>query len=317
LSLYLVLLVTLTLPWFLWITRDASPEPDSLLSYYRSYDFRLSGLGEIFQVVIGNAAYLYTSINEIFLASKIPGFGVLMWLVMGLGICASIRKHNSFFWLFVACYFVLVLMWPFHPLRYALPLIPAATLFLFRGINRVRTLMELAGMQTARLYGSAFLALLFTLNLAWLSNYLLLKNDHRTRGYLGERFPYSWQGFLETFDWVRRNTDKSDILATAYDPMYYHYTDRRAIRPGFHKPETYFYPYGHAVPDVGTAKEIKRELDLFGVRYLIVDPLDGYFERDAQMKVFDDLLEVYSSTPELVFTSSDAKHRVYKLPRPH
>jgi hypothetical protein len=35
------------------------------------------------------------------------------------------------------------------------------------------------------------------------------------------------------------------------------------------------------------------------------------------MKVFDDLLEVYSSTPELVFTSSDAKHRVYKLPTPH
>jgi hypothetical protein len=27
-----------------------------------------------------------------------------------------------------------------------------------------------------------------------------------------------------TRHWVRQNTDPTDILATAYDPMYYHYT---------------------------------------------------------------------------------------------
>jgi hypothetical protein len=117
---------------------------------------------------------------------------------------------------------------------------------------------------------------------------------------------------LETFDWVRRNADAGDILATGYDPMYYHYTGRKAVRPGFHRPETYFYPDGQAAPDVGTAQEIKKQLDLLDVRYLIIDPPDGYVEGD----IFRDLLDVYSTPPELVFTSSDIKHKVDKLPAP-
>lgn len=67
---------------------------------------------------------------------------------------------------------------------------------------------------------------------------------------------------------------------------------------------------------MGTAQEIKKQLDLLAVRYLIIDPLDGYVEGDAQTKIFRDLLDVYSTPPELVFTSSDIKHKVYKLPAP-
>jgi hypothetical protein len=58
----------------------------------------------------------------------------------------------------------------------------------------------------------------------------------------GARLPTSWQGFSETFQWIRSHTDDKVVLATVYDPMYYLYTGRRAIRPGFHKPQTYFYP---------------------------------------------------------------------------
>jgi hypothetical protein len=320
-SLYGVLLLVFSMPWLLWVAQEASPQSNALFSYYLSHDFRLSDPGQIAELVTANLVYLYGSLDLLFLTSKIPGLDILICLVAALGLCDSLRRHNSFFWVFVGSYFALVLVWPFHPWRYTLPLIPVVMLFLFRGIDRLRKLVrqifhEAGSVQMDRVLAKAFLLLLLVLNLAWLSNYLILNDEHHTRGFFGWRFPYRWSGFLETFDWVRRNTDKGDILATGYDPMYYHYTGRKAVRPGFHRPETYFYPYGQAAPNVGTAQEIKKQLDLLGVRYLIIDPLDGYVEGDAQTKIFRDLLDVYSTPPELVFTSSDIKHKVYKLPAP-
>ena len=39
------------------------------------------------------------------------------------------------------------------------------------------------------------------------------------------------QGFSDTFEWIRNNTDESTVLATLYDPMYYLYTRRRRSNP--------------------------------------------------------------------------------------
>jgi hypothetical protein len=38
------------------------------------------------------------------------------------------------------------------------------------------------------------------------------------------------------------NTQEDALLATVYNPMYYLYTGRQAIRPGLHRPASYFYP---------------------------------------------------------------------------
>jgi hypothetical protein len=321
LILYVAVLLALTLPWLLWVAAEAPPNPNALVGYYLSHDFRWHGMRQVLDLVLGNLAHLYSSLKVIFLSSKVPGLQLLICLVIGVGLCRSFRMHNSFFWVFVGSYFILVLVWPFHPLRYTLPLVPVMMLFLFRGNQWIRAvvrqLIEWSGpVQINRLVANTFVCVLFVLNFAWLTNFLLLNVDDHTRGFLGRRLPYAWSGFVETFDWVRQNTDKSDILATGYDPMYYQYTGRRAIRPGFHRPETYFYPYRGATPNIGTTHEVKQQLDLLGVRYLIIDPLDGYAEREPQMKIFDELLQAYPTSPELVFKSSDLKHRIYRLPLP-
>ncbi len=78
------------------------------------------------------------------------------------------------------------------------------------------------------------------------------------------------------------------MLATVYDPVYYLYTGRQAIRPA-----TYFYPYGNASADAGSVDEIKTQLAKLGVKYLIVDPLDA--------------------TAKMVFASADGKHKIYAV----
>jgi hypothetical protein len=139
-------------------------------------------------------------------------------------------------------------------------------------------------------------------------------NDRWVRGAYGQRLGYSWSGFLETFDWIRRNTPKEDVLATAYDPMYYLYTGRKAIMPTFHKPETYFYPYQAAKPNVGSVEEIKGEFRRLKVRYVVTNPLDQYGEGKAVETMLAGLLASYSTTPHLAFASRDGKHKVYEIP---
>jgi hypothetical protein len=126
--------------------------------------------------------------------------------------------------------------------------------------------------------------------------------------------PASWQGFSETFEWIRNNTHESAVLATAFDPMYYLYTGRRSIQPGLYKPATY-YPYGEAVPDAGSPDEIRAELKSLGVGLLVIHPLSGYGEGDAYSKLWTELIRSYRNRPELLFVSSDSKHRIYALPQ--
>ena len=76
-------------------------------------------------------------------------------------------------------------------------------------------------------------ALVVVLQVGWIFNYFLNKDVATTRVWFGKRLPASWQGFSETFEWIRNNTDESTILATDYDPMYYLYTGRRSIQTQF------------------------------------------------------------------------------------
>ena len=72
--------------------------------------------------------------------------------------------------------------------------------------------------------------------------------------------------------------------------MYYLYTGRKAVRPWIHRPETYFYPYGNAKPDLGSIEDIRENLNQLGVRFLVVNPLEGYSERIAAADLFANLL---------------------------
>ena len=235
-----------------------------------------------------------------------------------LGIWRSFNDQSVFFRSYVVLYLALVVTWPFHPARYLIPLVPGIYFFLFRGVQAAE--VHLSNLMTSETRKKILchlvrvtFALVVVLHVGWISNYLFSKDVATTRVWFGKRLPASWQGFSETFEWIRNNTDESTILATAYDPMYYLYTGRRSIQPGLHKPATYFYPYGQAVPDVGSPDEIRAELKSLGVGFLVIHPLSDDGERDAHSKLWTELIRSYRNRPELIFISSDSKHRIYAL----
>ena len=139
----------------------------------------------------------------------------------------------------------LVIAWPFHPARYLIPLVPAIYFFLFRGVHAAE--IHLSNLMTSETRKKILchlvrvtFALVVVLHVGWISHYLFSKDVATTRVWFGERLPASWQGFSETFEWIRSHTDESTILATSYDPMYYLYTGRRAIQPALYKADNIF-----------------------------------------------------------------------------
>lgn len=208
--------------------------------------------------------------------------------------------------------------WPFSPIRYALPVLPLLLLFVFRGIHALENTIRRIWRRTEKLPLSVLVRaldyLIVCLNIAWLVSTVQPSNDWWVRGAFGQRLDYSWSGFLETFEWIRTYTQKGDVLASAYDPMYYLDAGRRATMPTYHKPETYFSPYRAATPDVGLVAEIKSEFRLHDVRYLITNPLDQSGEGKAVEKITAAPPASYPTCPQLAFASRDGRHRVYKIP---
>ena len=313
-------------PWFYWVAVSRQPPVNPLFDYYFAYDFlggKTAGIGSAIArhltVIIGNTHYVLDTFELLYLTPLLPGLVFLIAAVTILGMVESIRLEESFAWSFFIASIALLLVWPFQPGRYAAPLIPLVVLFLFRGVQVLQRWLEKKprpGAAPARsLAKLAWLPLIAILSLdgVWLSAYLLIRDPNTTRGFYGNRLPYSWPGFQETFAWIRDHTQPAALLATAYDPMYFLYTNRKAIRPAFHRPASYFYPYGAASPDVGAAEEIKSQLVKLRVAYLIIDPLDGYAEGKATLRLFDDLVRSFGEKAQLVFTSSDGKHRIYAL----
>jgi hypothetical protein len=311
-------------PWLIWSYLHAQQPADSLFAYYTGYDFAGAPGGDLsawlssrFAIVAGNLRYLFDMFDLVYLTPLLPGSGILIGCVSLWGLIASGRRYEPFMWSLVIFFLVLLLIWPFHPGRYLAPLAPLIVLFLFRGLSSIQIWLHarLADFSLQWLAKLAWcpLGIVLLLNGVWLSGYLLIVDDRTTRGLYGRRAPYGWAGFEESFAWVRAHAAPEALLATAYDPMYYLYTGRRAIRPALHRPATYFYPYGHPSPDVGTVAEIKPQLEKLRIDYLIIDPMDGYAEGRATMRLFEELVLTYGGQAEKVFTSGDGKHKIYRI----
>jgi len=324
---YLCLVVLFITPWWLWVRTHSHQTASSLLDYYVSYSSEPPAFAIMWfdpfgavEIVWGNLRYIVEALDVTFQSRIIPGLLLPVGLVLLLGVWRSFNDQSVFFRSYVLLYLALVVAWPFHPARYLIPLVPGIYFFLFRGVQAAEVHLNNLMTSEARKkilchLARVTFALVVVLHVGWISNYLLRKDGATTRAWFGKRLPAGWQGFSETFEWIRNNTDESTILATVYDPMYYLYTGRRSIQPGLHKPATYFYPYGRAVPDVGSPDEIKAELKFLGVGFLVIHPLKDYGKHDAYSKLWAELINSYRNPPELMFTSSDSKHRIYALPQ--
>jgi hypothetical protein len=183
----------------------------------------------------------------------------------------------------LAGYVVLILLWPWPPARFLVPLVPLVVVFLVRGINRASLICP----ATIR---NPLLATL--LAAAVLSNLVVLREDiavTRRSGYPrypGINDPLEWAHFEEMFNWIRHNSSADDVVASGSDTMLFLYTGRQAVRPFEPRPTTLF--YGDSL-ESGTVEAFGRVLNRYRVRVFVRLPMPGFAD-DGMERVLSETM---------------------------
>jgi hypothetical protein len=206
-------------------------------------------------------------------------FGVATWAFVATGFFARLALVAS-----LAAYVALILLWPWPPARFLVPLIPLVLVFLVRGINR-------ASLKLPRLVRNFVLTLSVTA--AVLSNVAVLRRHiagTRQSGYpvypgIEDDLP-RWSHFEQVFRWVGDNSAREDVLASGLDSMLFLYTGRVVIRPFEPQPRALF--YGDARPKLGTVEEFVRSLRRHHVKFFIQLPMQIFAEEDPLDALIDE-----------------------------
>lgn len=314
----LFLISALNLPWIIWTrAHTVGPDTNPLLHFYTGYSLPSSGLTSYFELIarlkvvfLGNISYLYEYTSEILsnISNIFTPLRWFVWAILLVGTWKSLQdRRRLFIHLYLAVYVLiyLCLPTPTSRVRYLVPLSPFLFTIFFMGIMAIHCeLKRLVRSARPRFYFIALVILLLLPNFG-----VGIRVGYNARE---EYRPYR-DGFWETISWIKEHTSKDAILACSYDPVYYLYTGRVALRPWFENPETYYLPSPkEARPFVGDPEYSFGLLKKLKVRYLIQEPLGGP-EKEPVRKFFSDMIKKHGSDLELVFVSKDQIHRIYRM----
>jgi len=309
-------LIVLT-AWFLWASMHRAND-SPLIAYYQEYErsalsYLMTDPKLAWEIVGGNIRLVADSMFIVMGISWILIWPALL-VPLIVGAVQLVRSGWRMPLLFSSCYLALVILHPFAPYRYLLPLAPLCVLATARGATHLWALVRgsnIALRRPASVPAVTVLAVLLFGNGVWLRPHY--QADGRVRWWNGRETGYGWDGFEETFDWVRHHTPQEARLGAFYDPMYFLYTGREAVRPWLHRSETYFYPYGATKPFVGRPEQVAKELRALCIDFLVLDPPAGYAEGPAAIELLRAVISLPETNAQLVFTSRDGLHEVYRL----
>jgi len=302
--------------WMLWAANHKLNQ-SVLIDYYQTYEdpvvaHLLRNPGLTWEVVSGNFRFVRDAMPWVLGPIWLIAWPVVVGLI-GVGAWRMLRSSHRPAILFVACYVPLIVVHPFTPYRYLIPIAPIMVLALAAGTAAAWSVLAQSGRMRARSSRAVFAVLLLMVigNLTWLQ-YRYRPGD-QLRDWTGGDLGYRWSGFEETFTWLKQNTPRDALLGSIFDSMYYLYTGREGIRPWIQRPETYFYPYGQAVPSVGDPHTVAKELAFLGIDYLVIDPSGNYPESDAAIALMKQIIALPDVNGRRVFISSDGQHEVFQL----
>ena len=216
------------LPWLLW-SHWASPRvPAPLDGSYGSYigwfltGVREGGLAFVLATARTNAAECWLLLQDR-LASGLPA--PVHFLTLGIAVAAMLSGARSLArvarvtLLFLALYFLIVLVWPYSPWRFVWGMWPLVVILLFEGF---RALWLRAGRWRLTVAVAAALPAL-----AFLRTEL---HSYATRGWRAPARAASTQ-IAPVLDWVRAHTNERDALLSEGEQVIALYTGRSAAPP--------------------------------------------------------------------------------------
>ena len=305
-------------PWILWMLIVPKWDPNQINPYanYLSFWSSFGGLNLI-RIIILNLLFLFISIITIslsFMSILTQKYGIIiMPLCIFLGLMAITwlliqSKYLQILHGYLIFYLCIVVLWPWPPYRFIIPILPFVSACLLKviqlNINKYSFISNKKTLIITCLILFLFINLISVYRTEKISSFM---------GYpclkpLDE--PISWSSYEAVFNWINNHTQADDIVASGLDPMVYLYTGHHAIRPFAADPLSLF--YFKDSPPV-SKEELFRFLRAYQPKYLIETPMPLFSEE----KPFSDLLlkisKEYPGWLNPVYIGEDKRFIIFEI----
>jgi hypothetical protein len=224
------------------------------------------------------------------------------FLFIAAGFVRDVLRGWRLLHIYTICYLVLHLFWlPYVSYdRFLIPILPFLLLWWIRELETmallaIRTLRSkgpITVKASAMLIGLAFVAMVSVTLYNYASNLYFSASAplHKEVKPIGEH--------AEAIEWIRANTDPSDVVICDRDPIYYLYTGRKSA---------HFLPMSPAIDWRNDPKPIFDIVRESNGKYLVLT------SSDFEFKSFKELVDDRRDTFVPVFTSSNGLATIYRI----
>ena len=276
---------TIMLPWMFWMLIGPHWNDSGATAHYPDYLRWWSSFGmpSFSRVVCLNVLYILWSSVSIGLGifNTEVFFPKWAWppiLMAGSIMYVELLRHlrqGRVLPCFLVAYVLVVLVWPWPPSRFLIPILPFLLAYL---LSRVwNWLQKLSMLARPIFFGLTGVSLLLSMNVGLVYQTITISQSMHYPYLARLEKPISWSSYEGVFQWIKANTQPTDVLASGLDTMMYLYTQRRTFRPFVGRPVSLF--YGDAGPPLGPMEEIVAFLKAYKARYFVHLPMPGFTER--------------------------------------
>jgi hypothetical protein len=231
-----------------------------------------------------------------------------------LGFVRHARRGLRLLHVYVVIYVVLHLVVPgFSYDRYLMPILPFLLIFFVKELLRVATTMRTTLSVDGRLADKAAAALLGVI-LCALGGFALYDNSYQIYwAQTSLKRSAAVSGDWETIEWIKANTDPSEVLLSYADFKYYLYTDRPSVRSISASRLGARVYQDRSAARAQLTKAFDNIVRENRARYLILNPTDFYYGAPDYGTAIESEIAEHPERFVLVFESGDGSNRVFRI----
>jgi hypothetical protein len=237
----------------------------------------------------------------------------ILWLIAG-GFAKQMRVRFRLMHAYVLCYIAVHLIWPYTAYdRFIMPVLPFLILF---GVIHANELLLIGRKAfgpneklSVRMSGAVIMilpAVAAAISVYGYATGMYRSIQSRTAGKIVSTED------TEAIDWIRNNTQPSDVVICYRDPLYYLFTGRKAARSTLSREGGLF------EEQMGIDKRSEalfRIVEDNGAKYLVATVSDFGLESRPELQR-DEMKEIVRQNPAVfvsVFQASDGRSEVYRI----
>ena len=303
--------------WVLWVYFNSWSVGGSasVYAYYTADNYRSWWLSDsAARVPFRNLVWIITGAATVVLPILTTIRTTFAWpLVLVIGACVWVEAYKRYrastLGLIIAGYVAIIVVWPWPPERFLVPLMPVLAICL------VGSAMNLA----SRLPGSVT-RLVLPLGAVLAIGANVMQHAAVVRRVQSTGYPFRnteqalvrWADYEDVFQWLRTNTPSHAIVASGLDSMVFLYADRQGFRPFVQRPVAMF--YGSSDPPLGSLEEFTATLKNTGVDFVLEMPMPEFSEEAPLSRLIHETRADSPGCLDVVYSvAADPRFVVYSV----